>query len=87
MPEGLKERVVGWFRRINSYAQRNPAASVGHAYFWDVYDAESLRSLWEYQLKHLVERAFRRDETTRNELGAAWEQIFQPDSASNLSES
>lgn len=75
--DGLRERILGWFARINSHAERNPAASVGHAYFWDVYDEDSLRNLWGYQLKYLVGRAFRREETTRQEIEAAWALLFE----------
>ena len=92
MDEGLKSRVLGWFRRINALAERNPAASVGHAYLWDAYDEGSLRNLWNYQLRYLVQRAFRRDENTRIEIIAAWEQLFEtaptadPDEAATESE-
>jgi 5-methylcytosine-specific restriction protein B len=77
MDEGLKARLLGWFRRINATAERNPAASVGHAYLWDAYDEDSLRNLWNYQLRYLVQRAFRRDENTRIEMVAAWQQLFE----------
>lgn len=77
MDEELKTRVLGWFRRINAMADRNPAASVGHAYLWDAYDEDSLRNLWNYQLRYLVQRAFRRDDNTRIEMIAAWEQLFE----------
>lgn len=77
MDEELKTSVLGWFRRINLVAERNPAASVGHAYLWDAYDEDSLRNLWNYQLRYLVQRAFRRDENSRIEMIAAWEQLFE----------
>lgn len=84
MDEGLRSRVLGWFRRINGLAERNPAASVGHAYLWDAYDEESLRNLWNYQLRYLVQRAFRRDDNTRIEMVAAWEQLFETVLAADL---
>ena len=77
MDDALKTRVLGWFRRINAMAERNPAASVGHAYLWEASDENSLRNLWSYQLRYLVQRAFRRDENTRVEMVAAWEQLFE----------
>jgi 5-methylcytosine-specific restriction protein B len=76
--DALRARIVGWFKRINSQAVRNPAASVGHAYLWDASDEASLRALWNYQLQFLVRRAFRRDDALRQEIEAAWEQIFAP---------
>lgn len=77
MDEPLKKRVLGWFTRINGHAKKNAAASVGHAYFATASDEASLVDIWEYQLKYLVQRAFRRDEPTREALEAAWQHIFQ----------
>lgn len=77
MDEDLKERVLGWFSRINANASRNPAAAVGHAYFATATDEASLRDIWDYQLKYLVHRAFRRDDATREALETAWHHIFQ----------
>jgi 5-methylcytosine-specific restriction protein B len=76
MEEESKARVIGWFNRINGHARKNPAAAVGHAYFSSATDDASLRDIWEYQLKYLVQRAFRRDENTRAELETAWTHIF-----------
>lgn len=77
MDEALKARVLGWFNRINGHANKNVAASVGHAYFATASDEASLIDIWEYQLKYLVQRAFRRDEPTREALETAWQHIFQ----------
>ncbi|MFI7428470.1 McrB family protein [Micromonospora sp. NPDC049836] len=76
MEEELKAGVIRWFGRINGHARKNPAASVGHAYFSNATDEASLRDIWEYQLKYLVQRAFRRDESTRADLETAWTHIF-----------
>jgi 5-methylcytosine-specific restriction protein B len=77
MDEALKGRVLGWFSRINGHASKNAASSVGHAYFASATDEGSLNDLWNYQLKYLVQRAFRRDEPTREALETAWQHIFQ----------
>lgn len=77
MDEGLKSRVLGWFSRVNGHANKNAAAAVGHAYFATATDEASLTDVWEYQLKYLVQRAFRRDDPTREALGTAWQRIFQ----------
>jgi 5-methylcytosine-specific restriction protein B len=74
--EALKTRIIGWFNRINGHAQKNQAAAVGHAYFAAVTDEASLNDLWDYQLKYLVQRAFRRDDNTRADLETAWRHIF-----------
>ena len=57
MEEALKNRVLGWFSRINGHANKNAAASVGHAYFATATDEASLSDVWEYQLKYLVQRS------------------------------
>lgn len=77
MDEAIKLRVLGWFNRINGHASKNPAAAVGHAYFVTATDEASLTDIWEYQLKYLVQRAFRRDEPTREALETAWQHIFE----------
>lgn len=77
MDEALKARVLGWFNRINGHANKNAAAAVGHAYFATATDEASLIDIWDYQLKYLVHRAFRRDEPTHEALETAWQHIFQ----------
>ena len=76
MDDTLKKRVIGWFSRINGLASRNAAAAVGHAYFTTASDESSLHDIWDYQLKYLVQRAFRRDENTRADVETAWSHIF-----------
>jgi 5-methylcytosine-specific restriction protein B len=76
MDEALKSRVLGWFSAINGHAAKNAAAAVGHAYFSSASDESSLRDIWEYQLKYLVQRAFRRDENTRADMETRWSRIF-----------
>lgn len=76
MDEALKKRVIGWFSRINGLANKNAAAAVGHAYFSTASDEASLNDIWDYQLKYVVQRAFRRDENTRADLETAWNHIF-----------
>lgn len=78
MDEDLQRRLMVWFDRINGHAQSNPAAAVGHAYFWDASDEATLADIWEYQLKYLVHRAFRRDQNSRAALETGWEHIFGP---------
>lgn len=76
MDEDLKRRVTVWFDRINGHAQSNPAAAVGHAYFWDASDEATLEDIWEFQLKYLVQRAFRRDQNTRAAMETGWEHVL-----------
>lgn len=76
LDEDIRRRLIGWFRRTNGRASTSPAAAVGHAYFSDVVDAQSLQDAWDYQLKYLVDRAFQYDPDSRSEVVSGWEAIF-----------
>ena len=76
MDEALLRRVIAWFNAINGRAKKNPTAAVGHAYFVTATDEASLHDIWDYQLKYLVQRAFRRDDNALAEVEAAWDRIF-----------
>jgi 5-methylcytosine-specific restriction enzyme B len=73
----LANRILGFFSHINSIAERIPQAAVGHAFFIDVVDEQSLSDLWQYQLRFLVERAFRLDPAQRGEIEQSWQRIFE----------
>ncbi len=77
LQDELRRRLLAWFNRINKRADRTPAAAVGHAYFHDVVDADSLQEVWEYQLKYHVDRAFKYDPDTRTEMVNGWRAIFE----------
>lgn len=77
LDDDLRRRLLAWFSRINAQADRTPAAAVGHAYFLHVVDADTLREVWEYQLKYHVDRAFRYDPDTRTEMVNGWRAIFE----------
>ncbi|MGC4957885.1 McrB family protein [Actinomadura citrea] len=72
----LRERLLAWFTKINKRAAQVPAAAVGHAYFVDVTDRESLQDVWDYQLKYHVNRAFKYDPDTHTEICNGWAHIF-----------
>ncbi|MEU7314489.1 AAA family ATPase [Streptomyces sp. NPDC007083] len=74
--DGLRERIVGWFKRINGQAKEVPAAALGHTYLWDVTDESTAQDAWEYQVRHHVERAFRYEGKARDDLMEAWKNIF-----------
>ena len=86
LDETTRRRLVGWFRRINSRAPDIPAAAVGHAYFSDVVDTQSLQDVWDYQLKYLVARAFQYDPDSRAEVVRGWDAIFAPVHAESTSD-
>jgi len=73
----LEQRLLAWFGRINAEARKTtPTAFVGHAYFIDVVDAETLAEVWDYQLKYRIDRAFQFDQDTRDAFIRGWEAIF-----------
>lgn len=74
LDEGLRSKVLAWFRDING--QQDPAAHLGHAYFWDVTDEATLRAAWEYQIQYHVSRAFRYNEPTRMRLTEKWTAMY-----------
>ncbi len=78
VPDYLRARVSNFFNKVNGYARTNPQGTIGHTYFWDVRDEATLRSLWEHQLRFLVEKAHRLNPETREELEAAFEHLFEP---------
>lgn len=86
MDDLLKSRVLAWFNRINSLAKTNPAAAVGHAYFSSASDESSLQDIWNYQLKYLVQRAFRRDQNNLDSIETGWAHIFQTPEPSTAEE-
>jgi 5-methylcytosine-specific restriction protein B len=76
--ETVQRRLLGWFSKINSRSAQTPAAAIGHAYFIDVVDPETLQEVWDYQLKYHVERVFKYEPETRTEIINGWTDIFTP---------
>ncbi len=84
LDETIRLRLIAWFRMINNRTPTTPAAAVGHAYFTDAVDSQSLQDVWDYQLQHLVNRAFQYDPEGRTDVIKRWDAIFtspQADSA------
>lgn len=75
LDDALVDGIVRWFKNINGQARSNPAAALGHAYFWHITDERSMQDAWDYQVQHHVERAFRYDDQARDGLRAAWDAI------------
>lgn len=80
----LVDGLVKWFKNINGQARSEPAAALGHAYFWNITDEPSMRDAWEYQVQHHVDRAFKYNDQARDGLRQAWEAIA-PDEPSEPS--
>ncbi|MBS2533839.1 AAA family ATPase [Catenulispora sp. NF23] len=72
----LVQRVLTFFSYANQRARANPQAAIGHAYFRYVYDETDLERLWRYQLRFLVERAYRLDSQGREDMENRWGAIF-----------
>lgn len=72
----IRRRLLAFFSRANSQARNNPQAAIGHTFFNEVEDAASLRSVWDHQLRFLIEKAHRLDPAGRNEIERNWESIF-----------
>ncbi|MFJ9633412.1 McrB family protein [Streptomyces sp. NPDC101175] len=81
LAEPLAEGLLRFFDFVNKRARSNPHAAVGHVFFHDVHDAESLRAVWKYQLRFLLEKAFRLDQQGFREVQGRWDAIFPPDEA------
>lgn len=72
----LRRRILAFFSKVNARARANPLAAVGHTFFSDVYDATSLKRLWEHQLRFLFEKAYRLNPDGLEEVRRDWERIF-----------
>ncbi|MEV7125936.1 AAA family ATPase [Streptomyces sp. NPDC093260] len=86
LPEPLAEGVLRFFDFVNRRARSNPHAAVGHVFFHDVSDADSLRAVWEYQLRFLLEKAFRLDQQGFREVQGRWQAIFPPEEGDPVEE-
>jgi 5-methylcytosine-specific restriction enzyme B len=76
VPQALRTGVLRWFRDMNRRAKNGtPLAAIGHSYFKKVRDTDSLDRLWEYELRHRVDRAFRLVPTARAEVESLWAAI------------
>lgn len=82
----LRTEVLRLFDMMNGRARSSPQAAVGHTFFMDVRDAASLRSLWQHQLRFLVEKAYRLDRDTYQAIVGAWERAIQAVETSNVAE-
>jgi 5-methylcytosine-specific restriction protein B len=76
VPEDLAVRLLAWFSKTNARAKKTPAAAVGHAYFSEVVDADTLQDVWDYQLHYLIDRAFKYDEATHKEVVNGWMKVL-----------
>lgn len=71
----LKSGIIQFFRRVNNHP--NPYCHLGHAYFINVTDLESLDRLWEHQLRFVFEQAFPASQVREGleEIRRMWDDI------------
>lgn len=71
---GAPGRLIGAVRKFFIAAQRY--LPIGHAFFRNVRDVESLKRLWDSQLKHIISKRFRYDQETMRAINDLWEQCL-----------
>ncbi|MEU7495724.1 AAA family ATPase [Streptomyces griseofuscus] len=77
LPDPLARNLVRFFEFVNRKAQTTRTAAVGHVYFRHVDDEQSLRAVWDYQLRFLLEKAYKLYPQEFDEIKARWESIFR----------
>ena len=77
MPDDLQDRVVRFFRAVNSKSRANPYVALGHTYFIGVANEDDLRRLWEHQLRFHFDKAFRLDPEGRAEIDQLWNGVLR----------
>lgn len=70
MEEELRDRLLNFFDHLQRH--ENPYCKVGHAYFRSVSDEDSLRRLWDHQLRFHMEKAFRLDPPGLRDVRGRW---------------
>lgn len=77
MEEGLRNRVISFFNRVNHRNTGNPFAALGHTYFVGVSDEVGLRRLWEHQLRFHFDGAYRLDAAGRSAIDRLWDDVLE----------
>jgi 5-methylcytosine-specific restriction protein B len=77
--EPLRRRIEGFFDVANARAATNPQGAIGHTYFRDVRDRSTLESVWDHQLRFVIEKAYRLDPSTRVDIEAGWTRVLALD--------
>lgn len=72
-PDASIEGVVRFFDAVQKL--QNPLCHIGHAYFVNVKDDNSLRRLWDMQLRHHFSRACRHDPDEFKKIESMWSQL------------
>jgi 5-methylcytosine-specific restriction enzyme B len=75
LEQPLTDKILGFFTRL--MANENPYARIGHAYFRTVTDENTLKRLWDHQLRFHFERAFRLDDEGFRAIKNNWDQMLK----------
>jgi 5-methylcytosine-specific restriction protein B len=67
----LRTRIRSFFEQLQRH--REPAVRIGHAFFSSVRDEESLRRLWDHQLRFVIEKAFPLGKEGFRDIEQRWE--------------
>lgn len=76
MADSLRGRVLRFFAYANQLAETTPMGAIGHTYFRDARDAATLRSLWDHQLRFLIDKAYRLEPQTADQLRGKFESLL-----------
>lgn len=75
--ENVVVEVVGLFEFLQRRLRHDPHAQIGHTFFFGVRSAEDLLRVWNYQLKFILQRAFRYETDTYREIEKRWQEAIE----------
>lgn len=80
MEDGLRVRVVQFFRTLCKHRVRG--CRLGHAYFWNVQDADALTRCWDHQLSFRVRGALELDPDEYSNIERQWHRALRGEDTS-----
>lgn len=76
LEDALRDRLIAWFINANATCKQLSIPGIGHAYFWNVKDANSLEKTWKWQVKTYIQRSFGMNERERDQVCGMMEDII-----------
>ncbi len=64
----LRERLITWFIKLNKTCDDLEVPGLGHAFFWNVTDASSVRKAWKYQILPHIKKVLLFEKEARDSL-------------------
>ena len=77
LEDSLRERLMAWFAEANSVCRSISIPGIGHAYFWNIKDVDTLRNTWKWQVRTHMNRSFGVHEKEKDQLCSSIESIFE----------